>query len=719
MSIKTLLVDDESSLLEQAEIFLEREKEIEVETASSAGRALEMMDEEDFDVIVSDYQMPEMDGLEFLEELREDRGNDLPFIMFTGKGREEVAMEALNLGGDRYLQKGGDPSAQYNVLVQAIEQEVEHHRTELDLEMSEERYRKLVESTGEIIIIHDENGEVEFINQAGLDFTGYSEEKVKGKNITDFLPEDEIPELIERKKKRVKEENKDRFNFESAFVNKNGERIVVGVEATPLFEEGEYKGDLVIARDITGRKKSEQKLKESRSRLKRSQKVAKVGSWEIDLETDELTWSDETYSIFEVPKDKSMDYQDFLDRIHPEDRDHVDEKWQEGLENGEYDIQHRIIADGKTKWVREKADIKYDDEGKPVEVIGSVQDITDRKSTEKKLEKSEERYRRLFETAQDGMLIIDAETGVIEDANPFIQDILGYSKEELVGKELWELGTFESVIENKRRFEELVEEGYIRYEDKPLMAKNEEEVPVEFVSNTYEAGGKEVVQCNIRAVSQRKKAEEREEFLHSLLRHDVGSKIQIITGYLDLMREYDLPGKVEDLVEKGEHAAKEGREIIEKVRKLREIGEEDEIGEVDLSSVMDKVLAEHQDQLQERGINTDISECDCRVEGGPLLEELFSNLIENSIQHSECDNIKISSRIKGDEYVVTIEDGGIGIPDEVKDKIFEKGFKRGENAGTGLGLYMVKEIAEIYGGKVEVDDSELGGARFDIHLEKT
>ncbi|MEF8832188.1 MAG: PAS domain S-box protein [Candidatus Thermoplasmatota archaeon] len=519
MPINTLLVDDEKSLLEQAEVFLERlEEEIDIVPVSSAEKALNVMDEKNFDVIVSDYQMPEKDGLEFLEELREKKNSDLPFIMFTGKGREEVAMKALNLGADRYLQKGGDPSAQYNVLAQAIEQEVEHHRTELNLEESEERYRKLVETTGDIIIIHDKKGSIKFVNQAGLDFAGYSVEEVKGKNITDFLPEDEIPDLIERKKKRVEEEVKDRLKYQTAFINKDGERIDVDVEATALLDEGEYKESLVIARDITERKMAEQKLKENRSRLNRSQKVAKVGSWEIDLETDELTWSDETYSIFEIPKDKSMDYQDFLDKIHPEDRDYVDEKWEEGLEDGEYDIEHRIIADGKTKWVREKADIKYDDEGKPIEVIGSVQDITERKMAEKKLEESEERYRRLFETAQDGMLIIDAETGIIEDANPFIQDILGYSKEELFGKELWELGTFESIIENKRRFEELVEEGYIRYEDKPLETKDGDEIPVEFVSNTYEAGGKEVVQCNIREISERKKVEEEIKYLENLER---------------------------------------------------------------------------------------------------------------------------------------------------------------------------------------------------------
>ena len=102
------------------------------------------------------------------------------------------------------------------------------------------------------------------------------------------------------------------------------------------------------------------------------------------------------------------------------------------------------------------------------------------------------------------MLIIDAETGKINDANPYIQDLTGYSKEELVGKELWEIGTFKDIVENKERFEELVEEGYIRYEDLPLKTKDGNEAPVEFVSNTYYVGDEKVVQCNIRDITGRK-----------------------------------------------------------------------------------------------------------------------------------------------------------------------------------------------------------------------
>lgn len=222
---------------------------------------------------------------------------------------------------------------------------------------------------------------------------------------------------------------------------------------------------------------------------------------------------------------------------------------------------------------------------------------------------------------------------------------------------------------------------------------------------------------HVKEALDRIQAKEREKFLHSILRHDVDNKNQIIKGYLELMKDYDLSEKVKKFVKKSENTVKESSDMIEKVRTLREIEQKEEIGKVNMSSVLDKVLSEHQDQLEERCVKLNIEGCDFNVKGGPLLEELFSNLINNSIQHSDCDKIKMISQTEEDECVLTVEDDGVGIDDGMKDKIFERGFKDGENAGTGLGLYIIKEIAKSYGGSVEVNDSDMGGARFDIHLK--
>jgi PAS domain S-box-containing protein len=123
----------------------------------------------------------------------------------------------------------------------------------------------------------------------------------------------------------------------------------------------------------------------------------------------------------------------------------------------------------------------------------------------KALVASENRYRRLFEAAQDGILILNADTGVIEDVNPYMIEMLGYSHSEFLGKELWEIGLFGDINANKEAFLKLKEEGYIRYKDLPLKTKNGLAISVEFVSNRYDVSGGQVIQCNIRNITERKK----------------------------------------------------------------------------------------------------------------------------------------------------------------------------------------------------------------------
>lgn len=124
-----------------------------------------------------------------------------------------------------------------------------------------------------------------------------------------------------------------------------------------------------------------------------------------------------------------------------------------------------------------------------------------------KIKTSELRYRRLFEAAQDGILILDAETGMIEDVNPYLIKMLGYSREEFLTKKLWEMSAFKDVEASKEAFETLQKNEYIRYEDLPLKAKDGRLVEVEFVSNVYLVDEEKVIQCNIRDISERKRAQ--------------------------------------------------------------------------------------------------------------------------------------------------------------------------------------------------------------------
>ena len=141
-------------------------------------------------------------------------------------------------------------------------------------------------------------------------------------------------------------------------------------------------------------------------------------------------------------------------------------------------------------------------------MTGETNKITKSKRAREKLRTSEIRYRRLFETAQDGVLILDAVTGRITDVNPFVVELLGYSRGELLGKELWEIGLLKNAKASRTAFRQLKAKGYIRYENLPLQTKEGERREVEFVSNVYAEDGQQVIQCNVRDITAHKTAED-------------------------------------------------------------------------------------------------------------------------------------------------------------------------------------------------------------------
>ena len=162
--------------------------------------------------------------------------------------------------------------------------------------------------------------------------------------------------------------------------------------------------------------------------------------------------------------------------------------------------------------------------------------------TEVQLRESETRYRRLFETAKDGILLLDADSGQITDVNPFLIEMLGYSYNEFIGKSLWEIGPFKDIAASKSAFRELRQKKYIRYDELPLETKNGEKVDVEFVSNIYEVNGQKVIQCNVRDISERKRIkdslnkanEELSSLVEQLQNHD--REMRLINHMNDLLQ---------------------------------------------------------------------------------------------------------------------------------------------------------------------------------------
>jgi signal transduction histidine kinase len=157
-------------------------------------------------------------------------------------------------------------------------------------------------------------------------------------------------------------------------------------------------------------------------------------------------------------------------------------------------------------------------------------------------------------------------------------------------------------------------------------------------------------------------------------------------------------------------------ELIDQVSTLSELAQE-EVSVCDLKAVLDEVVDSHASQAAAEGVGLSYEGCEGSVRGGPLLEALFGNLITNALKHSNADTIAVQCRREADEYVVVVADDGDGLEAETAAQLLEKGVSKGESAGTGLGLYLVDQIAQSYGGHVELGDSEDGGLRVAVHLQ--
>jgi PAS domain S-box-containing protein len=185
-----------------------------------------------------------------------------------------------------------------------------------------------------------------------------------------------------------------------------------------------------------------------------------------------------------------------------------------------FEVDHEFPVIGRRTMLLNARRIYREGQGTE-RILLALEDITDRKQSEEALKISETRYRRLFESAQDGILILDAETGQISDVNPFLVEMLGYSHEEFLGKKLWEIGPFKNREASKAAFLELQGKGYVRYKDLPLETKEGRLIAVEFVSNVYLVNHHKVIQCNIRDITERKLIAEALQQAHNELERRV------------------------------------------------------------------------------------------------------------------------------------------------------------------------------------------------------
>ncbi|HEV3039149.1 MAG TPA: ATP-binding protein [Candidatus Angelobacter sp.] len=370
-------------------------------------------------------------------------------------------------------------------------------------------------------------------------------------------------------------------------------------------------------------------------------------------------------------------------------------------------------------------------------------------SAQEALRDSEARYRRLFETAQDGILILDAKTGLITDVNPFLVKLLDYSREEFLGKALWDIGPFKDIEASKTAFRELQAKQYVRYEDLPLKTRGGRSVNVEFVSNVYGVNGKKVIQCNVRDITRRKYAEQSEQQMRQAQKmealgqlaggvaHDFNNLLGVILGYCEILeKRLDLDEPTRNMIVKIHNAGTCAKDLT---RHLLAFGRRQVLLPVflDLNTTVNQI-----ETMLSRLIGDDVELVS--VLGGGLgtiradpsqVEQVLMNLAVNArdampqggkitIETANVEIDEIHARrhlsIKPGPYVVlTVSDTGIGMDKETQSHIFEPFFSTKEaGKGTGLGLSTVFGIVKQSDGAISVTSAPGHGTTFKIHFPR-
>jgi len=325
------------------------------------------------------------------------------------------------------------------------------------------------------------------------------------------------------------------------------------------------------------------------------------------------------------------------------------------------------------------------------------------------LKESEIRYRRLFEAAQDGILILDSDTGRITDVNPFLVKLLGLAREKVLDKRLWEIGLFRDVEKSRSAFRELQRNGYIRYEDLPLETKDGRYIDVEFVSNVYLANGIKVIQCNIRDITDRKRVEVEKAILDTVeeAQRRIGQDLhdglcQQLAGIALIAKA--LAQKLSTVAPDESADADEIAELInQSIHQTRDLARGLSPVEVEVSG-----LAAALEKFAATTARLYKISCVFIHNEGTLLQRQYApalathlyrivqEAVNNAIQHGKAKRVVITLDVVQDGGLLTIQDNGIG-------------FRAEEEEHPGLGLRSMRYRGKMISGRFAICRDEDGG----------
>jgi PAS domain S-box-containing protein len=605
---------------------------------------------------------------------------------------------------------------------------------------SEKRYRSLIEQLSDAVFINNLDGQILEVNDSASKMLGHSKEDLQKMNVHDLL----TPERRKNGQEAMKKlEIEGAVRGDTKYLTANGSIIDVEISARLL--EGYHGIAQAVVRDITHRKQTENKLRESEAFLSEVGRIAKIGGWEFDVVSGVATWTPEVARISgrDESDNQSANPEEGLNSFPPGSREIFEKAINDAIEKGEsYDHELEFIsAKGKHKWVRiiGRSVIK---DGKVVKLIGTLQDITERKEAQEELKRNEERYRALFEQSNDAIIIHNLD-GRIFEANKMTCEVFGYSEEELKQKSIMELISPEDREEVGYEMMKVRTKGSTRKETR--MTRSDGTFIFMDISasllheqdNIIQAVGRDVtdrIRAEAAMLSARIEAETasrtKSEFLANMS-HELRTPLNSIIGFSDILLERvfgELNGKqlkyVNNISSSGKHLLGLINDILD-ISKVEAGKMELHYSKFSVNSVFEEVKSTLFPLVQAKSLEIDFKVEpdfeDIQADRSHLIQILY-NLVSNAIKFTpEGGRISVHCKKSESRAIFSVTDTGIGIFSEDQKKLFQPftqidSSSARQYCGTGLGLALVKELVELHNGKIRVE-SEVGkGSSFTFEL---